>query len=443
MLKQKKCGGWGAVGVLALAGLMLAGTGCEDKKPVASPKPPGKGAGPTGEAMKPSEAPEPGTAKVAAEPKKKRGTIYTATFAEFSAPPEIDAVTWDERGRMMVNGKKFFPIALYDADFEPDYYAVYRDFSFNTLFCARTDLVMKLRESGFYAAAYYGAASRSDNLTSVLFLVGTDSPAHELENPLKQMEAEVKKIREAAPNRPIYHAMAYWEKDKNAYQGTGIYGKDKYEELFKLNDISGPFLYPVPQFKIAEMVLAYDRIKDATGGKKPLFPIQQLFAWRDAERYPTPEELRTMVLLSIVKGADGIGYYSFNRARNGKPVNIEEQAPQLWLSVKETNALAKRLGEFYLASNPTDLINVETKEKDVYWRAEVLGDQALLVISNVSEKEAAVTINVKGDSFASFCRVDNGEPYSVGSGQINLSVPALTGVAITTDRNMVLPTPGR
>ncbi len=431
--------GWGLACAVLLAGLMAVSQGCEEKKAGPSPKPPGKGVGPTGDAMKPSEAEEPG-ATPAAAPKKKRGSIYTPTFAEFVPPAEIDSVTWDERGRMMVNGKKFFPIFLYDADFEPDYYAVYRDFSFNTLLCARTDLVLKLRESGFYAGAYHGAAGRAENLTSVLFTVGIDSPGHELTDPAKQMEAEIKKIREAVPNRPIFHAMAYWEKDKNAYQGSGIYGKEKYEDLFKLNDISAPFLYPVPQFKIAEMVPAYDRIKDATEGKKPLLPIQQLFAWREAERYPTPEELRTMVLLSIVKGADGIGYYSFNRARNGKPVNIEEQSPKLWLSLKETNLLAKRLGEFYLTSTPTDLITVETKEKNVYSRAEVLGDQALLVIANVSEKEVPITINVKGETFASFCRVDNGEPLSVGSGQIALSIPALTAVAITTDRNMVLPT---
>lgn len=433
--------GWGLAAVALLMGVTLSATGCEDKKTEKSPKPPSKGTGTTGEAMKPSEEPEPGTAP-AAKP-KKRGSIYTPTFAEVVVPPEIDSVTWDERGRIMVNGKKFFPIVLYDADFEPDFYAMYRDFSFNTLHCSRADTILKLRESGFYAGAYYGAASKTDNLGSVLYTIGIDSPGHELTEPLKQMEAEVKRIRENLPSRPIFHAMAYWEKDKNAYQGSGIYGKEKYEELFKLNDISAPFLYPIPQFKIAEMVPAFDRIKSATEGKKPLIPILQLFAWREKERYPTPEELRTMMLLSIAKGADGICYYSYNRARNGKPVNIEEQAPQLWLSVKETNALAKRVGEFYAGSTPTDLISVDAKDKDVYWRAEVLGDQALIVIANASEKEAPMTIQVKGETFNTFCRVDNGEPMTVGSGQIALSLPPLTAVAITTDRNMVLPTPGR
>jgi hypothetical protein len=441
MLTKSMGRGWGWTAAAVLAGAVIGLSGCEDKKPGPSPKPPGKGTGTSGDAMKPSEDPEPGTAQVAKP--KKRGSIYTPTFAEIVKPPEIDSVTWDERGRMMVNGKKFFPIVLYDADFEPDFYAMYRDFSFNTLHCSRADVVLNLRDSGFYAGAYFGAASKADNLGGVLYTIGIDSPAHELAEPLKQMEAEVKRIREAVPSRPIFHAMAYWEKDKHAYQGSGIYGKEKYEELFKLNDISAPFLYPVPQFKIAEMVPALDRIKDATAGKKPLIPILQLFAWREKERYPTPEELRTMVLLSIAKGADGVCYYSYNRARNGKPVNIEEQAPQLWLSVKETNALAKRLGEFYLASTPTDLITVDAKDKDVYWRAEVLGDQALLVVANASEKEAQVTINVKGETFSSFCRVDNGEAMTVGSGQITFSMAPLTSVAITTDRNMVLPTPGR
>ena len=51
------------------------------------------------------------------------------------ALPPIKAVDYDQKGAFRVNGKPFFPIALYDAPLDDETLRELRDFGFNVLAC--------------------------------------------------------------------------------------------------------------------------------------------------------------------------------------------------------------------------------------------------------------------------------------------------------------------
>jgi len=62
------------------------------------------------------------------------------------------------------------------------------------------------------------------------------------------------------------------------------------------------------------------------------------FAWEAKDRYPTPAELKCMVYLSLIHGADGIGYYSYNYVSGKKGTNVAREQPELWQEVKQINS---------------------------------------------------------------------------------------------------------
>ncbi len=53
-------------------------------------------------------------------------------FADNTLPP-IQSTASDERGRITVNGKPFFPILMYDVPTDPASLQMFREHGFNTL----------------------------------------------------------------------------------------------------------------------------------------------------------------------------------------------------------------------------------------------------------------------------------------------------------------------
>src|SRR5262245_42417822 len=108
-------------------------------------------------------------------------TTYLAVLGSapvFGQPPTgvppIKTVDYDQRGAFRVNGKPFFPIALYDAPLDDQTLRELREFGFNVLACdARA--CESLPAKGFYGASH--ADKKMDSLTGVFMGVGMDSPA--------------------------------------------------------------------------------------------------------------------------------------------------------------------------------------------------------------------------------------------------------------------------
>src|SRR4051812_40130677 len=105
--------------------------------------------------------------------------ILALLFASASASllaqalPPIESASSDEKGRIVVNGKPFFPILLYDVPTDPGSLKMIHDQGFNMVTVSKTEDADAARAAGLYAAAH---GKKITSFESVLLGIGIDSP---------------------------------------------------------------------------------------------------------------------------------------------------------------------------------------------------------------------------------------------------------------------------
>lgn len=312
-----------------------------------------------------------------------------------TALPPIETVGYDQRGAFRVNDKPFFPIALYDAPLDDQTLRELRDFGFNVL-AADAKSCAYLPAKGFYGMAH--ANKKIDNLTGVFMGVGADSPALIFKKDLlKQVGEANAKTSAAVPGRPIMNAIGYWENEPAGVVMGKLPSKAVFEDLVAAIDVSAPYLYPVPYQPISSVGDAVARARKASGGKKPVLPVLQLFVWEPKDRYPTPAELRCMAILSLVEGANGIGYYSYGSVTGRPKTTIAEAQPELWKSVKKLNHEIADIGPRLLSGAEANDLTLgkgmpAVKMKVVREKSGVL---AIVVNSTANQQEVKLTLQAK------------------------------------------------
>jgi len=303
----------------------------------------------------------------------------TILFADNTLPP-IQSTASDEHGRITVNGKPFFPILMYDVPTDPASLKMFREHGFNTLL-GKPEVSDKLLANGFYTAVHVGK-DPVKNLAGVLVGVGMDSPAlFWKQDLLEKAKADLATMRRLVPNRTIMNAIGYWEDEPKGVYANKVPSKERYEELVKVLDVSAPYLYPMPYQPVRSVGEAVERANTAGGGKKPLLPILQLFTWQTKDRYPTPAELRCMVYLSLIHGADGIGYYSYNNVTGKKGTNIAKEQPELWQAVKQINSEIAEMLPWLLENNRVSAV-LQEGAPEAEFRALSVGAETLLLLAN-------------------------------------------------------------
>ena len=299
-----------------------------------------------------------------------------------STLPSIQSTASDRHGRITVNGKPFFPILMYDVPTDPASLKMFREHGFNTLL-GKPEVSDKLLANGFYTAVHVGK-DPVKNLAGVLFGVGMDSPAlFWKQDLLEKAKADLLRMRALVPNRTIMNAIGYWEDEPTGVYSNKVPSKERYEELVKVLDVSAPYLYPVPYQPVRSVGEAVERANSATGGKKPLLPILQLFTWQAKDRYPTPAELRCMVYLSLIHGANGIGYYSYSNVTGKKGTNIAKEQPELWQTVKQINSEIAEIHAWLLEDNKVSVV-LQEGAPEVEFRALGGGGKILLLLANTA-----------------------------------------------------------
>jgi hypothetical protein len=91
-----------------------------------------------------------------------------------------------------------------------------------------------------------------------------------------------------------------------------------------------------------------------------------------------------MVYLSLIHGADGIGYYSYNYVSGKKDTNVAKEQPALWAAVKQINAEVKQIGEFLFDAKPDSTVNLEGSDPSVEFRAWDAKGKRILLLANTS-----------------------------------------------------------
>lgn len=344
------------------------------------------------------------------------------------ALPPIESAGSDARGRIAVNSQPFFPILMYDVPLDADSLKMFREHGFNVL-SAPVAEGETVRKQGFYVAAH-GAGTEGVKLDGVLFGVGMDSPALYWKGDLlEKSRADLAAMQKAFPNRPIFHAIGYWEDEPAGVYANKLPSRERYEELVKVLDVSAPYLYPLPYQPVRSVGEAMARADAATSGRKPLLPVLQLFAWKPEDRYPTPAELKCMVYLSLIHGADGIGYYSYNHITGKTLTNIAREQPELWRSVRQINAELQQIGPFLLDSAPEPGLRVTGPDMAVEWRAAKRDDAILLLLTNPSAESQTVKLHWTSPA-AVLRRLDNGCELQIQNGAAEITLGPHAAVSL-------------
>lgn len=347
----------------------------------------------------------------------------------------IATAACDNRGRIVVNGKPFFPILLYDAPNDPASLDLFHEFGFNTLVVARPEDADRLPAHGLYAAVHV-AGKKIENLHGVLLGIGMDSPALYLkEQLLKRAAEDLAQARAQVANRPVMHAIGYWLDEPAGVIANAVPPREKYEDLVQVLDVAAPYLYPIPHQPVQSVGKAVGRAASASGGKKPVLPILQLFVWDGKDRYPTPAELKCMVYLSLIHGARGIGYYSYGSVTGKRGTSIAAEQPVLWRSVRALNTEVAAIGALLLEASPDSAVQLSEGSPAVELCAVTCEPGGLILLANTAAESKAVTLQFGPRAPETLIRVDGdavirAKGVAVTDGKVKLLLDPFGTVAL-------------
>jgi hypothetical protein len=252
-----------------------------------------------------------------------------------------------------------------------------------------------------------------------------DSPVINLKPPLlENLRADLEKVRSAIPNRPVMHAIGYWLDEPKGVVANTLPPPEKYESVVQTIDVAAPYIYPIPYQPVRTVGEAMARATAASGGKKPLLPVLQIFAWTATDRYPTAAELKCMVYLSLIHGARGIGYYSYNHVTGKKGVTFAQEQPEVWDSIKSVNAELAQIGPLLLEASPDPTITLREQGSGVEFLAMSSGDQRLILFANPTDAAREIALSFPPELEKNLRPIGPGMDVPVRSGTARVKIEA-------------------
>jgi len=355
-------------------------------------------------------------------------TMLAAGGLAFAGAEPIRSAGSDAQGRLVVNGKPFFPVLLYGASTNRAELNMFREFGFNAL-VGRPDDAEWLLANGFYTVVH--TAKPVEQLDGVLCGLGMDSPVlYFKEDLIGKAKADLDKVRALVPGRPVMHAIGYWLDEPGGVIANTVPPEEKYEDLVRAIDVAAPYLYPVPYQPVRSIAEAVGRAETASGGCKPLVPVLQIFTWDAKDRYPTPAELKCMVYLALMHGADGISYYCYNYVAGKANTTVAAEQPAFWQSVKGLNAQAAEIGTFLFDSEPVLDTSLSAGGPDVDFRCVKKGTAGLILLANTGDTPRTAVLRVGPGTAGPLARVGGGAEVDIQDGKAIVPLAAFEAVGL-------------
>jgi len=242
--------------------------------------------------------------------------------------PRGRRVRLDERGRLIVEGKPFFPLGLYLGPTEEEHLARIAKAGFNTILCYGYG-------AGKDPRAYLDRAAKHG--LKVIYSIkdfyegSTWYPKQGATRDLDQMKKYIAELRdhpallawytndELGPEwmpklQAAYDLLCDLDPDHPAFQVLCVPSQNHL--YYGVTDILGVDPYPVPRHPVTMVAEWMDTAREAMWAAKPVWCVPQIFQWanysKDAkDREPTSEEKRAMVFLALIHGAQGLICYSY------------------------------------------------------------------------------------------------------------------------------------
>lgn len=352
-----------------------------------------------------------------------------AIFAQAQQPlPSIEKATSDDRGCILVNGKPFFPIMLYDAPMNAEALKALRAQGFNSVAVHKAEEVDLAFANGFYAIMH--GTTKVEITDKILLSAGMDSPALSFpDGLLEKVKADMQTAHGNVPNRMTMYVIGYWDGEPAGVKANTLLPKGKYEDLVQNIEVAAPYLYPVPYQPIASVGDAVAKAKAAGGGKKPVLPFLQTFIWDAKDRYPTPAELKSMVYLAIINGANGYGYYAYSSVTGKTGTTIDKDQPDLWKAAVAANTEATAIAAYLADGTPNTAVKLVDGPPEVKIRAVQHTGGSVVLLANTAAAVKTATLQVPA-SVSSLKRLDGGKEIAVQGGKATIELQPSESVGL-------------
>jgi len=258
------------------------------------------------------------------------------------AEPVPRKVTLDETGRLIVEGKPFFPLGLYLGPTEDEHLERIAQAGFNAILCYGYG-------AGKDPRAYLDRAAKHG--LKVIYSIkdfyegSTWHPKQAGMSDLDQMRRHITDLREhpallawytndeLGPEwmpklQAAYDLVCELDPDHPAFQVLCVPSQNHL--YYGVTDILGVDPYPVPRHPVTMVGEWMDTARAATWWAKPAWCVPQVFQWanysQDAkDREPTFDEKRAMICLALIHGAQGLVCHSYNDLFKGDDKAVFER----------------------------------------------------------------------------------------------------------------------
>ena len=345
-----------------------------------------------------------GEQDVSVELKKKDGTSVGSKTMKFRRLAERPGypVSIDPKGRVMVGGKPFFPIAVYCTRAESNIIERIGKTPFNTVMAYhKVNLPMLdwCRKHGLMAMAHAGdlssydvsmtrfASRLKDHPALLAWLVNDERPL----TMYPQIMSRYRAVVEGDPGHPAW-AVLYQVDQMRSYVGTC--------------DAIGSDPYPIP---FADIKLAHDwveKTRKASFGAVSLWQTVQIFDWAayktkgvpgtDVSKYraPTLAEMKIMSWLQIAGGANALLMYSYNPLMK---MDWRDPFEKKWAEVCEcAGEIAAVTDAILSVETPPELGKIPETLSVRAWRT---GKTVHLLVCNATAKALKTSFGLGGGEF--------------------------------------------
>jgi len=259
------------------------------------------------------------------------------------AKPPSRRVALRDDGTVLVDGKPFFPLGLYNVSEAAD--------------------VRKLAQLGFNTIFNMGSEEFLAACDETNMMVIAHGPGENMQN-LSRL-AKIRKYMEDLYSRPSL--LAWYVVDEPSLRNVPVEVIRRASDLVKmidphhltlicdgapyrskpyqsLADVASPAQYPIwKQQSVTLVARCVDETVASIKDSQPLWFVVQAWTWRNI-RFPTAQEERCMTYLAVIHGARGISWYAYKYPNKEVLMSVYEDAPQLWeevvREVRELNELA-------------------------------------------------------------------------------------------------------
>jgi len=318
----------------------------------------------------------------------------------------------DERRRLIVDGKPFFPLGLYLGPTGDEHLRRIADAGFNTILCYGYGVGAD-PEGFLNRAQRYGLKviySIKD------FYEGTRWFPKLGKSGLELAREYVTKLRhhpallgwyindELPPKwvpelTKMYELVSSLDPDHPQFQV--LYQVDELHLYYNCTDIMGVDPYPIPQHPISIVADWTKKAVKAMHGVKPVWVVTQIFAKGNytgdvRHREPTFAEKRCMFYLALIHGAQGLiaySYFDLLRTIGGKPAP-RDLFERRWREIRAIIHEVKQLIPVLLEGKDVSHIPRSVAKGKVHMRALTYNDRLYLLFANVSDERIPISIKL-------------------------------------------------